>query len=153
MNKLFRTLLASLAVTAAFASAPSLASPAAPQKDTDYKVLATPQPVDSSAGKIEVTEFFWYGCPHCNEFEPYLETWLKKQGPDVVFKRVPVAFQPQFVPHQKLYHAVVELASSRNSRRRSSTRSTSRRTTCSRPTRRLPSSRRTASTSRSSRRV
>lgn len=109
MNKLFRTLLASLAVTAAFASAPSLASPAAPQKDTDYKVLATPQPVDSSGGKIEVTEFFWYGCPHCNEFEPYLETWLKKQGPDVVFKRVPVAFQPQFVPHQKLYHAVVEL--------------------------------------------
>jgi thiol:disulfide interchange protein DsbA len=109
MNKLFRTLLASLALGAAFVSAPSFASPAAPVAGKDYKTLSTQQTVDAPAGKIEVTEFFWYGCPHCNEFEPYLETWLKKQNPDVVFKRVPVAFQPQFVPHQKLYHAVVEL--------------------------------------------
>ena len=109
MNKLFRTLLASLAVSAVFASAPSFASPAAPENGKDYKTLGTQQSLDAGAGKIEITEFFWYGCPHCNEFEPYLETWLKKQGPDVVFKRVPVSFQPQFVPHQKLYHAVVEL--------------------------------------------
>jgi thiol:disulfide interchange protein DsbA len=109
MNKLFRTLLASLALGAAFVSAPSFASPAAPVDGKDYKTLSTPQTVDAGAGKVEVTEFFWYGCPHCNEFEPILEGWLKKQGPDVVFKRVPVAFQPQFVPHQKLYHAVVEL--------------------------------------------
>jgi protein dithiol oxidoreductase (disulfide-forming) len=109
MNKLFRTLVASLALGAAFVSAPSFATPAAPVNGKDYKTLPTAQTVDAPAGKIEVTEFFWYGCPHCNEFEPYLETWLKKQNPDVVFKRVPVAFQPQFVPHQKLYHAVVEL--------------------------------------------
>ena len=58
------------------------------------------------AGKIEVIEFFWYGCPHCNEFEPYLEAWVKKQGPDVVFKRVPVAFRDDFIPHSKMYHAL-----------------------------------------------
>jgi thiol:disulfide interchange protein DsbA len=69
-------------------------------------VLSTPQPVEAPAGKIEVIEFMWYGCPHCNEFDPYLEAWVKKQGPDVVFKRVPVAFRDDFIPHSKLYHAV-----------------------------------------------
>jgi thiol:disulfide interchange protein DsbA len=81
------------------------ASPAAPVSGTDYSVLQAAQPVNA-AGKIEVTEFFWYGCPHCNEFEPYLEAWIKKQGPDVVFKRVPVAFRDDFIPHSKMYHAL-----------------------------------------------
>jgi thiol:disulfide interchange protein DsbA len=48
----------------------------------------------------------WYGCPHCNEFDPFLETWIKKQGPDVVFKRVPVAFRDDFIPHSKMFHAL-----------------------------------------------
>lgn len=82
------------------------ASPSAPVAGTDYSVLPAAQPVDVPAGKIEVTEFFWYGCPHCNEFDPYLEAWVKKQGPDIVFKRVPVAFRQDFVPHSKLYHAL-----------------------------------------------
>ena len=86
------------------------ASIAAPVAGTDYKVLSTPVMVGAPApGKIEVTEFFWYGCPHCNEFEPSLEAWVKKQASDVVFRRVPVAFTDQFIPHQKLYHALDEL--------------------------------------------
>jgi thiol:disulfide interchange protein DsbA len=68
-------------------------------------VLQAAQPVDAK-GKIEVIEFMWYGCPHCNEFDPYLEAWVKKQGPDVVFKRVPVAFRDDFIPHSKMYHAL-----------------------------------------------
>jgi thiol:disulfide interchange protein DsbA len=102
MKKLFSALFLSLSIVAVSAQA----SPAAPVAGTDYSVLKTPQPVDVPAGKIEVTEFFWYGCPHCNEFEPYLEAWVKKQGPDVVFKRVPVAFRDDFLPHSKLYHAL-----------------------------------------------
>ncbi|WEY38976.1 MULTISPECIES: thiol:disulfide interchange protein DsbA/DsbL [Paraburkholderia] len=102
MKKLFSALFLSLSIVAVGAQA----SPAAPVAGTDYSVLKTPQPVDVPAGKIEVTEFFWYGCPHCNEFEPYLEAWVKKQGPDVVFKRVPVAFRDDFLPHSKLYHAL-----------------------------------------------
>jgi thiol:disulfide interchange protein DsbA len=94
-----------LAVGAMSAVTAAHASPAAPVAGTDYTVLQSPQPVDS-AGKIEVTEFFWYGCPHCNEFDPYLEAWVKKQGPDVVFKRVPVAFRDDFIPHSKMYHAL-----------------------------------------------
>jgi thiol:disulfide interchange protein DsbA len=94
-----------LAVGAMSAMTAAHASPAAPVAGTDYTVLQSPQPVDP-AGKIEVTEFFWYGCPHCNEFDPYLEAWVKKQGPDVVFKRVPVAFRDDFIPHSKMYHAL-----------------------------------------------
>ena len=100
MKKLIRSFLFAfgLAVVAA-----AQAAPAAPVAGKDYTVLKSPQPVDVPAGKIEVIEFFWYGCPHCNEFEPYLESWIKKQGSDVVFKRVPVAFRPEFVPHSQLY--------------------------------------------------
>jgi thiol:disulfide interchange protein DsbA len=58
------------------------------------------------AGKVEVIEFMWYGCPHCNEFDPYIEKWKAKQGPDVVFKRVPVAFRDDFIPHSKMLLAL-----------------------------------------------
>ncbi len=73
-----------------------------------YTKLAAPQPV-SPRGKIVVTEFFWYDCPHCAAFEPELEAWIAKQPSDVVVKRVPVAFAPQFVAQQKLYYALQAL--------------------------------------------
>lgn len=57
----------------------------------DYTVLAQIQPTDAK-GKVEVTEFFWYGCPHCFEFEPTLNTWLKTLPKDVAFRRVPADF-------------------------------------------------------------
>jgi protein dithiol oxidoreductase (disulfide-forming) len=102
MKKLLSILFLSVGLIASV----SQASAAAPVAGKDYTTLSTPQPVEAPAGKIEVIEFMWYGCPHCNEFDPYLEAWLKKQGPDVVFKRVPVAFRDDFIPHSKLYHAV-----------------------------------------------
>ncbi|BCF95636.1 thiol:disulfide interchange protein [Paraburkholderia sp. PGU19] len=102
MKKLLSILFLSIGLVASAVQA----APAAPVAGKDYTVLSTPQPVEAAAGKIEVIEFMWYGCPHCNEFDPYLEAWVKKQGPDVVFKRVPVAFRDDFIPHSKLYHAV-----------------------------------------------
>lgn len=102
MKKLLGVLFLSLGLVAGSA----WASPSAPVAGTDYLVLNSPQPVDVPAGKIQVIEFFWYGCPHCNEFNPTLEAWLKRQGPDVVFKRVPVAFDDRFVPHSKMFHAL-----------------------------------------------
>ncbi|SIT39906.1 Thiol:disulfide interchange protein DsbA [Paraburkholderia piptadeniae] len=102
MKKLLSILFLSLGLVVSAAQAAT----AAPVAGKDYTVLSTPQPVEEPAGKIEVIEFMWYGCPHCNEFDPYLESWVKKQGPDVVFKRVPVAFRDDFIPHSKLYHAV-----------------------------------------------
>jgi thiol:disulfide interchange protein DsbA len=105
MKKLIRTLLFSVSLAVVGAGA-AQASPEAPVSGKDYTVLKTPQPVDVPAGKIEVIEFMWYGCPHCNEFDPYLEKWIAKQGSDVVFKRVPVAFRDDFIPHSKLLHAL-----------------------------------------------
>ncbi|HET7547985.1 MAG TPA: thiol:disulfide interchange protein DsbA/DsbL [Usitatibacter sp.] len=54
----------------------------------DYALVAPPQPTESG-GKIEVIEFFWYGCPHCYHLEPMVNAWLQKKPDDVVFKRVP----------------------------------------------------------------
>lgn len=59
--------------------------------------------VSAPSGKIEVVEFFWYGCPHCNAFEPRLEAWVKALPGDVAFRRVHVGFRPAFRPMQQLY--------------------------------------------------
>ena len=63
-------------------------------------------PIEAPAGKIEVVEFFWYSCPHCNAFEPQLEAWVKKLPADVSFRRVPVAFRDDFVPQQRLFYTL-----------------------------------------------
>ncbi len=55
---------------------------------TPYALVNPPQPTESD-GKIEVIEFFWYGCPHCYRLEPEVSRWLKTKPDDVVFKRVP----------------------------------------------------------------
>jgi thiol:disulfide interchange protein DsbA len=62
--------------------------------------------VSAPAGKIEVVEFFWYGCPHCNALEPALEAWIKRLPPDVAFRRVPVAFSATHESHQKLFYGL-----------------------------------------------
>ena len=65
---------------------------AAPVEGKDYLRLTTPGPVSAPAGKIEVTEFFWYGCPHCYALEPMLEPWRAKLPADVHFRLVPYDF-------------------------------------------------------------
>ena len=102
---------AQVTVSAAFAGAalvPSLAyaQAKAPVSGTDYQPLERPAPVEAPAGKIEIVEFFWYNCPHCNVFEPTLAAWVKKLPKDVAFRRVPVAFRDDFAPQQRLYFAL-----------------------------------------------
>jgi thiol:disulfide interchange protein DsbA len=80
-----------------------------PEEGKDYRALDKRAPVKAPAGKIEVVEFFWYSCPHCNAFEPLLNAWLKKLPPDVAFRRVPVAFRDDFVPQQRLYYTLEAL--------------------------------------------
>ena len=70
------------------------------------KPLDARAPVEAPAGKIEVVEFFWYNCPHCNAFEPTLADWVKKLPKDVAFRRTPVAFNDTFVPQQKLFYTL-----------------------------------------------
>lgn len=80
--------------------------PGKPVAGRDFQQVDPRAPVDAPAGKIEVVEFFWYSCPHCNAFEPTLAAWIKKLPKDVAFKRVPVAFRDDFVPQQRLYFAL-----------------------------------------------
>lgn len=81
----------------------------APQAGADYIKLDKPAPVDTPTGKMEVLEFFWYNCPHCNAFEPLLNQWAKQLPSDVAFKRVPVAFQDSYLPQQRLFYALGSL--------------------------------------------
>lgn len=78
------------------------ASSADPKNGVEYKTLPTAQPTESGK-KVEVTEFFAYYCPHCYAFEPTLETWVKKQGDNIVFKRVHVPYNDSVLPQQKLF--------------------------------------------------
>lgn len=63
----------------------------------------------STPGKIDVVEFFWYGCIHCYNFEPKVNAWYKKLPSDVVFTKIPVVFQSQkinFQGHQRLFYTL-----------------------------------------------
>lgn len=89
----------------AFATGAHAQGPA-PKEGSDYLTLEKRAPVEAPAGKVEVVEFFWYSCPHCNRFEPALEEWIKKAPKDVVVRRVPIAFRPDFEPQQRLYYVL-----------------------------------------------
>ena len=81
------------------------AAPVVPKEGVHYKVL--PQKLETPAGKpVEVIEFFAYYCPHCNVFEPLLAEWVKKQGDNIVFKRVHVAGGARVLPQQRLFYAL-----------------------------------------------
>jgi thiol:disulfide interchange protein DsbA len=71
----------------------------------DYRILPVAQPLETK-GKVEVIEFFWYGCPHCYDLEPELNAWLKRMPKDVTFRKVPVAFRDDFMPHSQLFYAL-----------------------------------------------
>lgn len=75
------------------------------QAGKDYVQLTTPQPTQSG-NKIEVIEFFWYGCPHCYDLEPHLKTWLKRKPKDVEFRHVPAVFRDSWVPNAKTFYAL-----------------------------------------------
>jgi protein dithiol oxidoreductase (disulfide-forming) len=77
-----------------------------PEDGAEYISLDKPVATDAAAGQVEVIEFFWYSCPHCNAFEPKLEAWIKAQPKSVLIRRVPVAFRDSFVPQQRLFYAL-----------------------------------------------
>lgn len=71
----------------------------------DYTVLTNPQPAQD-ANKIEVLEFFWYGCPHCYSLHPHLKTWLVNIPGDVSFRYVPAILRANWVAAAKIYYAI-----------------------------------------------
>ena len=105
-RRAFSLSLASAAAATGTGAAWAQASGAGFQEGAEYIALDKRVSTDAPAGKIEVLEFFWYNCPHCNAFEPALEAWIKKLPSDVVVKRVPVAFRDDFEPQQRLFYAL-----------------------------------------------
>ena len=69
-----------------------------------YIELKPPQPTEAG-GKIDVIEFFWYGCIHCYNFEPALEGWLKTLPADAQFRRVPAVFNPRWEHDARIFYA------------------------------------------------
>ncbi len=71
----------------------------------NYARLKNPQPVETGKN-IEVIEFFSYGCQHCGELEPHLQTWLKNKPADVQLRRIPVVFQPRWENLARVYYTL-----------------------------------------------
>jgi len=86
----------------------SFTASADPQPGVEYNLTQQIIPTDNPA-KVEVVELFWYGCPHCHDLEPILNTWVSKLPKDVVFKRIPGIPRPDWVPAAKAWYALEAL--------------------------------------------
>lgn len=93
---------------AAVLSLSALAAPEEVFEGHDYTRVSVPQPV-ATGKKIEVLEFFWYRCPHCNQLEPGLDTWLKKLPKDAQIRRVPAVFRDDWMPGAKIYYTLAQM--------------------------------------------
>jgi thiol:disulfide interchange protein DsbA len=93
----FAIVAASLVVTTAFAS------PNDPKPGAEYTVLSVPQPSQTAGKRVEVIEFFMYHCPFCHALEPTLEQWVKKQGDNILFKRIHIPYQGPNDPEAHLF--------------------------------------------------
>jgi thiol:disulfide interchange protein DsbA len=105
MNQLRRTVIA---VIAASAAPVSLALRAQPRGDAGYSTLSSALPVDNPS-KIEVAEFFWYGCIHCYNLEPVIEAWVPKLPPDAYFRRIPAVFNERWALDAGIFYALEAL--------------------------------------------
>lgn len=74
------------------------------KEGTDYVTLSPTVPVQAADGKIEVTELFWYGCPHCLHLEPTISKFLKNKPANVEFRRVPATLSPRWAFHARLFY-------------------------------------------------
>lgn len=100
--KFVKAALAAVAICA-FAQQPAVA--ADPIEGRQYSRLQMPQPTEAD-GKVEVIEFFWYGCSHCGKLEPMLKSWVKQLPGDVSFKKVPAILGDSWAPGARLYYTL-----------------------------------------------
>lgn len=74
-------------------------------KGTHYELIDPPQPTESGK-KVEVIEFFWYACPHCNNLQAPLKPWLKRKPADIEFRRIPAVLQDNWLQLARAYYAI-----------------------------------------------
>ena len=104
--KLFRLVTVSILLSVAFFT--TGASAAEKEEAFAFHDINPPQPT-SSGDKIEVVEMFWYGCPHCYQFEPHVKAWKKSLPKNVSFKRVPAIFNDKWALHARAYYTAEAL--------------------------------------------
>lgn len=100
-----RHFLTAAAALLALPATSALSAPAAPAPAAPYTRLSRPH-LKQNPDKIEVIEFFSYGCGHCNDFNPIIKAWLARQPSDVVLRRIPVAWNAAWASLAKLYYAL-----------------------------------------------
>jgi len=108
-----RAALPLLGLAVFLAAALGFTAPAAAQQpsrlrvDLEYRLIP-PQPVETG-GKIEVIDFFWYGCPYCNELFPELEAWSGRKPADVALRRIPAILRDSWAPHARIFYTLEAL--------------------------------------------
>jgi len=98
------TALALLAVAGFAGTVQAQAPEIRARQNIEYRLIPA-QPVETG-DQIEVIDFFWYGCPYCNELQPALEDWVKRKPADVVLRRVPAIMRDSWAPHARVYYAL-----------------------------------------------
>lgn len=89
----------------AFAGAARAQEAVRARQNIEYRLVEPPQPTETG-GTIEVIDFFWYGCPHCNDLQPALEDWLKRKPPDVTLRRIPALLRDSWAPHARIFYTL-----------------------------------------------
>lgn len=102
------SLLSALCVLGALMLPAAAAAQQPPVAGREYQVLKPVQPT-GTGGKIEVLEFFWYGCPHCSHLQPWLANWKKRKPADVELKPQPAAFQESWLQLARAYYTIESL--------------------------------------------
>ena len=74
-----------------------------------YETIEPPAETNVAAGKVEIVELFWYGCPHCFQFEPLIASWLKTKAPYIEFVRMPAVFAANWEIHARAFYAAEQL--------------------------------------------
>lgn len=99
MNKVILSLVAGFTLAAG-------AALAKPFEEGLQYVPVNPQPPVGSGNEVEVVEFFWYGCNHCNDFEPVVSKWAAQLPENVKFVQIPVMFGGPADLHAQVYYAL-----------------------------------------------
>ena len=106
MTHIFRTIqAASIALIFALLSHTAFAQDFT--EGSDYSVISPRMETSIGGDKIEVIEFFWYGCPHCYTVEPYIKNWQMPENVELV--RIPATFSERWTIHAKVYYALESL--------------------------------------------
>ncbi|TLF53732.1 thiol:disulfide interchange protein DsbA/DsbL [Halomonas urmiana] len=102
-------MLKTLMVALAGLGLSSLVSAAPLVEGEHYTVLENPVETQVEDGRVEVTEAFWYGCPHCYNLEDPLNAWVAEQPEDVAFQRMPATMGGDWNTHAFAFYAAEQL--------------------------------------------